>query len=139
MLLTSPFTLFGAVGYVFTLTTAFYAIVMTVTYFYLRMEKKVGVENIARVSIELGMNEPGGGVVAADPIPIGRVLRDSIGIFARNAAGWCRWPVTRAVSCGARVGGGRCLPDCRACCLGSDDTLASALPMPRSFSAFCRF
>jgi hypothetical protein len=51
MLLTSPFTLFGAVGYVFyAMTTAFYAVVMTVTYFYLRMEKEgVGVENVARV------------------------------------------------------------------------------------------
>ena len=51
MLLTSPFTLFGAIGYVFyAMTTAFYAVVMTVTYFYLRMEKEGGgVENIARV------------------------------------------------------------------------------------------
>jgi len=51
VLTAGPFTLSGAIGYVFyALTTAFYAVLMTVAYFHLRIEKEgVGVEDIVAV------------------------------------------------------------------------------------------
>ena len=47
----SPLTLFGAIGHVFyALTTAFFAVLVTVAYFYLRIEKEgSGVEDVVSV------------------------------------------------------------------------------------------